>query len=581
MTKVSVQRIGENLYRSQPTNPLTGRRLNILGSTPGDCIARREKVKGAIRDYRAGLITADQLSGVLVDCEARRVVKVRELWKLWADDLELRAKRGAVTRSWARQCRACGALHLGELGDRHPSELAAPVVERWLQGLTRWHRGAGHKEATNTGELLSEQHQRAVWAKLQACVRWGQEERLVGKLPWSRAPETVPRRVRKRDAARSGDELAKLLAVASERDRLAGNGDLMMRLGIMSLLGVRAGEAVALAWDQVRELPSGRIEVSIQFQRKAHQRAAERAPGRPTDDPKWGSARSPTFAPDHPVVVLLRAQRARLESLGLFRSTGPVFPTRRGGWRGRDVVKPEVLRSLAREAGLERPRARWTQHSTRHSAGTLQAAGGATRHEIRDFMGHATLEVTEGYIARAVGGASGDAAGKELARALGAASAAARTREMFALPEAPLDRLDPVEVVEAVRPEKDAARAYKEKELGREIYDAGEAFAEWLAMGAPIEAKKTRGAREAPPLVRHAAKKAGDRAADRAKKLLPEDWNNNPVIVEACREKLAKARELAERNTLNKWKGLRKKLAREALQAGAELPEHVCDWLGQ
>lgn len=64
-------------------------------------------------------------------------------------------------------------------------------------------------------------------------------------------------------------------------------------------------------------------------------------------------------------------------------------------------------------------------------------------------------------------------------------------------------------------------------------------------------------------------------------KSFPEAWNDNPVIVTSCKEKLAKARELSERATFNKWKGLRRKLAREALQAGAELPEHVRAWLGQ
>lgn len=569
---MTVQRIGPNLWRSQPTNPLTGKRLNLYGATRDECIARRQKVKQTIADYQANLIRADELSGVLVGLEVRRAVKVGELWAAWCDDLDHRARRGVVTASWARQCRACGALHLGSLGDRHPSELSAPVVEKWLQGLYRWHRGAGHEQATKTEELLSEAHQRAVWAKLAACIRWGAEQKLVGAMPWSRAPQFAERRPRTRDAARSGTELARLLAVASERDRLTG-GDLMLRVGIMSQLGLRAGEAVALAWDQIRELPNGRVEVAVRFQRLAHLRRGERDAGRPVAPPKCGSERAPTYAATHPVVSMLRAQRARLERLGHYRSTGPVFPTPKGGWRGRDVVKPEVWRSLARAAGLERPGVRWVQHSARHSAGTLAAAGGATRPEVRDMLGHSDVGVTEAYFARALGGVSGDAVGHELMRAV--------PRELFALPAAPLERLAPVEVREAseVRGEDEAAREYKSKQLGHKMYNAAAAFGEWLDMGAPIEKPKARGEREAPPIVRRAARLAGERAHYRVERLLPAGWEDNPVIVEASREQLAKARDAGSKATLNKWKGLRRKLAREAAARGEELPLHVRDWL--
>lgn len=578
---MSVQRIGPNLYRSQPTNPVTGKRLNFYGSTPDECIARREEARHIIRRFEAKLITADECSTGLLGLEVRRVPRIGELWALWCDDLEAKARRGAITLSWARQCRACGALHLDDLAGRHPSELTAPVVEAWLQTRKRWHRGAGHEKPRCTGQFLSKGHQEAVWAKLSACIKWGLEERLVSKVPWSRPPEMVDRGVVERDATRDGTELAQLLDAASERDRISG-GDLMLRVGIMSLLGVRAGEAVALAWDQVRVLPNGRVEVNIQFQRVATLRKEERGAGRPMATPKAGSSGAVTFKPDHPVVRLLAAQRARLERLGHYRSTGPVFPTRKGGWRGRDAVPPKVWRSLAREAGLERAGAKWVQHSARHSAGTLAASGGATRPEVRDMMRHKDLSVTEGYYHRAFGAASGDAAGNALLEAL---SRGSKKREAFALPAATADVLDPLDPIaerekREERTEAEAARTYKARQLGRDVYDSVAAFKEWLAMGAPIEAPKKRGAREAPPLVRVAAKNAGERAVYKAEKLFPEDWEQKPAIADECRARLTEARERGERAALNRWKGLRKKEARAALGRGEALPLHVRDWLG-
>lgn len=565
-------------YRKQVVHPLTGRRLELRGADPLEVMARASDVERLRRDATAGVVKHSEFALRLARAKAPPSTLVfREVWGRYIASLD-----GA----WRKKAEGFGVLRvLPALGHLSVHELTADVMAAWSEGL----RAANlHPKTVHN-----------YWLSVRAAVRKLIDGEQLARFPWGsftvRLPQDV-RRARKvgetRASANTPAEFARLLAAARRMDQAAelredegGLPDLVQRIGLMSLLALRRGEAVALSWEDCHRMPDGSVEVEIRYQAPEGWRAGL-APGElkhaapRTKAPKAGSVGRIRLG--RAGVALLEAQRALLLERGLYRPTGPVFPDARGYYRGRDVVRPEVMRRVARLAGLDSSLP-WTQHSTRHTGATLAAGSAKNPAEIQAFTRHADASTLGVYMHRASRTAA-NSPDLELAP-LGVVAARAElphVAPMLAVMPAEVTALATVAApalvdaaleLDGVEAEARARQAH-ERFFARKVRDYGDAWTEWLREGCPVAPSMSGKRRNdtdppwhfgLPATVRASAEAAGKRAAEQARR------------AGEAPEAIAKRAVRARASAANGWYRWRNERIREAIAAGkgAELPERV------
>ncbi len=598
-------------YRKQVNHPVTGKRFSLTGRSAGEVLGRWERLRAKIRDHASGLASDEELSEEVALVRSRpSSLTVAELWREYVRHVALVARESETASSWARKLEGMGRIYvLGSLGQLSAAECNYDTMVAWAERVSTARRGM---------RPISRRHLANVFFAVRACFRLAIKMGKLSKLPWGAFTVVHSRRGKEvgaeRGATVTGDELARMLEVTGRIDALVMQSyptrlpDLTARVGVMTLLALRRGEGAALAWDQVRVMPSGAVQVFIKYQARegwARRGMKGRDIARPMAAPKARSARPLTLSPNLPAARLLMMQKRLLESRGLYRPDGPVFPDAYGAFRTRDVVRSEQVRRIALAAGLAGA-GRWVQHSFRHSGITLHLVGGASPKEVQALAGHARLETLEGYIHRARGAASADAAASELQRvlrldapgspleslpsptALHQLEGAAPSGGLLPSPSprAPSDSPEPLPVIvrsaegeviiagDVTRTGLDAARSYHERHLGRSVVDFKAAFREWLSMGAPLPETGVEARQAAPRSVREGADRAADRARQAAAKNFAEGWREGPVRDDKLRAQRAAA-ESARRRTINAWAGWRDRYAREARARGEALPAHV------
>ena len=173
---------------------------------------------------------------------------------------------------------------------------------------------------------------------------------------------------------------ARALVAATEEtaDRLAA----LFRVALT--LGLREGEVLGLAWDDV-DLDAGRLRV---------RRAVQRIDGTLTlKEPKSDKSRRTLRLPPS-LVAALRAHRDRqaFEQAAVgerWRDSGLVFTTRTGGSLDPRNAIRSWHRFLAANGVERRP-----FHTTRHTAASVLLAEGLSLKVVQEILGHSLLSTT-------------------------------------------------------------------------------------------------------------------------------------------------------------------------------------------
>jgi integrase len=360
------------IYRSQPVDPTTGRRVSITSEIKEVVEARAAEFRGVRRGLRYGALTNEE--GARRLGQGARRLMVCEAWETYV--------RARLTSDWANKAASIWTQHLKfSFGDLAVPELNVIRMSEWEKRQIA--SGLKCKTIKNHFDLLA------------AAVHLQIEARALDEVPWGTWKPRVERVEDEREACRSPEELERLIRAARARDALGrGFADLAFRVMLYALLGLRQGEASALGWDNV-SLDGATPFIYIQFQVKTGWKT--RFSDRPRDLPKHGKTRR--FALDEIQVLALRAAQAHLQRWGMYRADGPVFPVFRRGvatWRSHPdaIDAARELRPCVVAAGLPNPEL-WVVHSLRHSFGTLGSDGDQIA--LQRAMGHADRETTAGY----------------------------------------------------------------------------------------------------------------------------------------------------------------------------------------
>lgn len=477
--RASYQRIvsetGRVRFKRQLTDPVTKKRTTVYGDTLPELMARVDEILRTRRNVRHGLVTAEEALAVVAKA-AGKPDTLERTWAQWA-------KAAGHSARWKQKVASIWACHFApKFAGATLHELTPDRMQDW----TAWMRAKGLKAKTILNAFF----------ELTACMRSAIVRGTIVDMPWRAWRPALTREEKRKtlgsDVAGflSPEELARAMVAAGEiANRLwTSQGllpDLPLRIGIMSMLGLRRGEAIALSWDAIRRFPDGRVVVAIDYAARESWRLndAESAEvagfRRPVTPPKAGRRRVIPLALDGQTIQLLAAQRSLLEQAGLHHPHGPVFPDAEGRYRGRDVVPPETFAAVAKRAGLYDAARKWTQHSARHSAARMAVRAGATLPNIQAMMGHAEAKTSSVYFDDFAidqkPSAADSPAGLEAMRGPIVVAAEAATAKL--LEGAPVlhGRDTPETVLARAVAEPDSgqskSRDHHEKSLGRRVYD--------------------------------------------------------------------------------------------------------------
>ena len=344
--------------RSQPRDPVTGKRLSVYADTPQERDARLQRIGEIRRDVSFGLDPAEATRATRP--AVGKVLTVDEVWKRYVAGKKPRARRRAEA-SWKNYMAPY-------LAGRHAWELTEDVLAAWILDLG--------KTRGRTGHGLSPASIWLCYDYLAAAFNRLVPRELSG-LPWGGWRPELPRgedaRLSRREYATSLEQLRDVLLAARARDQAIWNrggfSDLTCRVLVALLTGMRQAELCGLAWDMV-QLDEGTAMLYVWAQAPRGWRNDWPGHDRPPQIPKGRRRRKQVMHPN--VVAALRAQRDQLRARGWYRPEGPVFPGREGAWRTSGIcVDPGRMRELAAEAGLPNPHL-WVTHTTRHTFASLE-----------------------------------------------------------------------------------------------------------------------------------------------------------------------------------------------------------------
>lgn len=374
-------------FRAQPRHPLTGKQVTISARSQRELDATLYELDTMRAELRLANLRATPEQRIRLAEDVDRRIRAMTRGRMTLEDAAREyAARGGLAPSTRKSVLSSWlggpAKPLGPL----PLEaLDAPTLERWIDALR-----AGDYAPSSIGRI---------WRTLRAVIRYATASGWIGQPPWGLwRPRLhggqLPRQ--EREAARSPDELARLLAAAHDLDELARErsrrvlGDLEARIAAVALLGLRQGELAGLRWKDV-DAAGGCITVARQWGGK-HARL-----------PKGGAVHTLQTLPE--LLELLELVRDRHVELGLLRrrgDDGPVFPDPSVAYLrsaaahhtpdGKPIPLPlEQLRAAVRRAGLPRS-ARWTATSLRDTFATLEAETyGGDLKRLADRTRHASI----------------------------------------------------------------------------------------------------------------------------------------------------------------------------------------------
>ncbi|MFZ5829861.1 MAG: tyrosine-type recombinase/integrase, partial [Planctomycetota bacterium] len=377
-----VARRGKKSYRAQVRAPVTGQVLSISGASAAEVQARAEHVQLLRRGAKYG-----DLDPALAQSQALQVawstMLLSQLWAAYYKTVQP-ASRGIAKADWQQRLEP-------HLGSRRVWDLTLPALQAWVDQLAE----EGYANST----IWNSYH------RLCGIVQLAVDQRKIPGRPWGAKPPRIRGRPpREREACTSIDEFLELVHQAQSHDhdnwKRGRVSDLAPRVVVAGMCGLRNGELGGLGWDDLLlEGPEPRMVVRHQVKDGWDRRHPEW--DRPLDLPKACDPRDPPkVLRIHPgVVQFLHAQRAELERLGWYRSSGPVFPAKGGRWRTKsDTIRPDDLRRLAARAGFDNVE-RWTTHSLRHTQATLELAfSGGDLRRVQERTRHASIEVMSGYL---------------------------------------------------------------------------------------------------------------------------------------------------------------------------------------
>lgn len=386
---------------SDPRRP--GVRMRITGSEA----EVRRKVEAAsqiAKEIRSGEVDPKALRRRFL-AVAAGAPTVEEIWKAhWA----------TLRGQWRKKCESIWRVQLARLGHLRAWELTPERMATWE---TEERKKRGAKTVENA------------WHALRAAYRASLGER-IEEIPWRKwRPQGPPRGQETRESCRSMGELESLIVACAAHDAEARRrgeiGDLAVRVLVACFTGLRQGELVALRWSAVAIDGEEARNLRLFVRANAYPDWASRLP-EPTDPPKGNKVRDQVL--HRSAAAALRAQRDRIQALGLYRVDGPVFPTIKGTFRrGARCIEPALFRAIVAAAGLPTDFGkRWVVHSTRHTFATLEVqAAFMTTGDVqtaRKRTGHDRVETLMGYLGRVDRGAPMPLMGELGTAALGAAT---------------------------------------------------------------------------------------------------------------------------------------------------------------
>jgi integrase len=263
---------------------------------------------------------------------------------------------------------------------RELDTLDAALLQQWIDRLL----GQGY-----AGSSIA-----TTWRTLRAVVGYAATRGWVGAAPWGAwKPRIQGDKRASREAARSPEEVARLLAAAREMDdelrRTSRRSlcDFEARVASVVLLGLRQGELAGLRWSDLA--PADEM-VTV-----ARQWDARRLP-------KGKKVHTLRALPE--LFELLEGVRRRLEALELLApgGDGPVFPDpavalelsvarHHASGKRPFPLSSKMLREAVLRAELPRPDA-WTATSLRDTFATLEAAAyGSDLAGLSDRTRHASI----------------------------------------------------------------------------------------------------------------------------------------------------------------------------------------------
>jgi integrase len=375
---VKTQVLPSGSHRKQVRDPLNpARRLSFTSPDPARVLGQASRVADVRFDLRHSTLAPEE-AGALVARQLQGVVTVEQAWRTYEK---------TVKASWKKQARAIWAHRLAPtFGKLACVEVTESVMRTW--------------EAEQLGYNLAPATVANAANVLRAMFNLQMRDGRLRGLPWGTYKPPRPEPRNRREACRSIEELQLLVIAAYRRDELNREtgryADLGFRVVVMTLCGLRQGEAAGLGWADVNiDVPLPVLYVrrqALDGWKRAH--------------PEWDEPKDPVKGKKAEVQRLhasaaaaLRGQRENLESHGLYRPNGPVFPGRGGEWRTHaDCIDVDDFRALVVDAGLPNPE-RWVVHSLRHSFGTLElVANGGDLTATQERMRHTNLRTLEGYL---------------------------------------------------------------------------------------------------------------------------------------------------------------------------------------
>lgn len=360
-------------YRISLRHPVdASRRITVSAETKAELEARVVAIREMRHDLRCTRRTPEEILSQLQ--YGTQQIRLDRIMKNWLGTLRGGTRKNAEI-SWQKHLEP-------ELKDMPPMLLDEHRMRVIQVRLT---------------EKLASKTAYTAMSHLMAAVRLAVRSGRLRRIPWGSWHPNSPSVRRPSEAARSIEELARIIAAARARDAASSpTGDLAARVIVMALCGLRQGEAAGLGWDDVRGM-------TLIVRHQATRGWATEHPtwSRPMEAPKGKRARSLQLHPDAHEALL--AQAKRLAEMGLFAADGPVFPApRTGTWRQDNVtIDSRDLRQLVEQAGLPMV-ASWRTHSLRHSAATLELVSGLDPKSVQARTGHATSAQLEVYLHSAV-----------------------------------------------------------------------------------------------------------------------------------------------------------------------------------
>lgn len=342
-------------------------RKKVSAATKSDATKRLREVQ---RRYEAGLDT--------------RKLTVEQVIREW---LAKAAPSRREPSTLARLTRRLEDHVIPGVGHHRVDALRAEHVEAWLLAeATKGERGQSRRTIEDyRGDL-------------RQVLNWARRRRLVD---WNAAAEAeIPVEARTPGEKRTLDDDQAAALLAELRD---GDDRLGPYFTVLLLLGMRPGEADALAWSDV-DLEDGILDVKHALQRGDD--------GKPIGIADTKTHRQRALRMPAAVIAAFRAQRVQQAAEKLRAGTAWTADERWSGLVfvsevGTPMNPSNVRRSfsaICNEIGLPKiqpdPKAKprtLTPYELRHSAASLLIAAGVAPFEVADMLGHRDLRMLERF----------------------------------------------------------------------------------------------------------------------------------------------------------------------------------------